>query len=411
MNILRSQIAGGQLLCVFTGSLKFQQLRQVTDHPLLGSWMALPVSFIGKAAMTDALRGPAQDIGVSFPDETVEYTWRLTAGYPWLVQVVGHECLRRLNRERRWVVAPEDVEEVAARDILTRDQYFEWWWDADQLTQREADLVEMLLRHQEAPGAGIRAGGDLAQLLPTLDRQSLMDSLRRLIDLEVLTEADGMIRIRALLLERWLSRRMQERGRLVIQRRTAGEMAPSGRPIPRRSDDSVMMFVDHENLFAGLSDEYGRRGAGFDDLLLQKLDWVIKKMLAQAERYGELKSRVAVAVWDTSSWMAHMRPYSENGFHTPLPEKVKSPGDQVSDFKLQETIWLSLAGADTADVGTIVLVSGDHHYLTVARQLRHLGKRVVLWGVRNHTDHDLKEFGGEDFAWLPDLLEGNGSLG
>ena len=404
LNMLRSHLGEGNLLCVFTGSLKFYQLRRYVDHPLLGTLLPLAISFIGKEAVENVLRLPVQDLNVQFPNETVDLVWRLTFGYPWLVQAIGHECLRILNREHRLVVAPADIEEVVTETILTRDNYFEFWWDPDQLTQREANVVEAILRHQKAPGEGVN---NLAALLPTMDRQSLMESMKTLIDLEVVTESKGNVRIRALLLERWLSRRMQARGnRLVIERRISPEIE-----IPK-GYSQVMIVIDHENIFLSLLEEYNKNNVDLNERLPQKLGWIIDRMLKNAQKYGEINrdGKVAVAVWDSPKWIQHLRPYAERDFKTPLPERFKKSGDQVTDFKLQAQILLSLASTEGEGCGTVILVAGDHHYLTIARELRNLGKRVVLWGVRNHTDTNLRVFAGEDFAWLQDLLGIDGPI-
>jgi len=191
----------------FAGLHTLQEMTRDYWHPLYGSVIAVPVSFLGHEAAWQLVTQPTPDFPLDYDRDAVERIIGLTHGQPYLMQLIGHGLVTRFNRqtfeqgverERRFSLA--DVEAVINAPEFYRDgdAYFTGVW-------RQAET-------SEPPGqtAVLRAlvnlpeSSDLPESWELAGRWRALETLARH---DVVMEEDGRWQFTVELMRRWVARR------------------------------------------------------------------------------------------------------------------------------------------------------------------------------------------------------------
>ena len=113
---------------------------------------------LGRGDAEDLVRRPVRDFPDIYPEDGVERILRLTAGHPYLTQLVCDRLCRHLNAEGRLVATDEDVERAIDDAFLETTLFGELW---DKRTEAERRVLEALAAGDDPPTADRPAVRDL----------------------------------------------------------------------------------------------------------------------------------------------------------------------------------------------------------------------------------------------------------
>ena len=194
----------------FAGLHTLQEMTQDYWHPLFGSVTAVPVSFLSRGAARQLITNPMPDFAIDYDEDAIETIIALTNGQPYLVQLIGHGLVTRLNRqtyeegverERRFSLA--DVEAIIKTSELFRDglAYFQGVWaqaESDSVPGQPATLSAL------APYETGLAPDEIARLagLPIVEIHRAIEALK---GHDVVAEQDGLWRFTVELMRRWVA--------------------------------------------------------------------------------------------------------------------------------------------------------------------------------------------------------------
>jgi hypothetical protein len=185
----------------FAGLHTLEEMTRDYWHPLYGSVVGIPVSFLSHAAARRLITQPRPEFPLDYDPDAVERIIALTHGQPYLTQLIGHGLVTRFNRqtfeerverERRFSLA--DVEAVINAPEFYRDgdAYFTGVW-------RQAET-------SEPPGqaAVLRALADLPESSELSGRSRALETLARH---DVVVDKDGRWQFTVELMRRWVAQK------------------------------------------------------------------------------------------------------------------------------------------------------------------------------------------------------------
>ena len=156
LDLLRGAMDDGLIMGIFTGSVRYERLTSIVQHRIIGSLDRLRISFLDYDNVAAVLHA-GLDPWAKLPDATIQRVYELTGGYPRLLQIYGAALVDLMNKERRTVASPADLDVITNEDVITNDELFSHWWPPSQLGQDEVLVVETLFRnHQDRPVVGVR---------------------------------------------------------------------------------------------------------------------------------------------------------------------------------------------------------------------------------------------------------------
>ena len=190
---LRGLIQGVDWLTLaFAGLHTFDEMTKDYWNPFYGSVEMIKVSYLSHAAARQLIENPTDDFIIDYEPEATELIIELTNGQPYLVQLVCHCLVSRLNhlifdeeQEREPRIGVEDVEAVIQEDFFERgNYYFSGVWG--QATEDERRILQLM-----AGGAEVWSLVEL-QTAADLYRATLEMALEKLEQHDVLKcESDG----------------------------------------------------------------------------------------------------------------------------------------------------------------------------------------------------------------------------
>ena len=194
----------------FAGLHTLQEMTRDYWHPLYGSVIGIPVSFLSAEAARRLITQPTPDFPLDYNGDTVEHIVALTHGQPYLVQLIGHGLVTRFNRqtfeegverERRLTLA--DVEAVISAPEFYRDgdAYFTGVWRQAETSAPpgQTAVLRALVQSEAGPVAeeiAYQAGLALEKVGPVLETLKQHD---------VVMEKDGQWRFTVELMRRWVA--------------------------------------------------------------------------------------------------------------------------------------------------------------------------------------------------------------
>lgn len=399
LDIIRAHIEDRTFFALLTGSLLFDEIRaQIKGYDRLwGSIKVRDVAFIDKEAVQSVLQEPMISQGVFYTDHSVDQVIKTTKGYPVFVQLIGVEIVNILNKERRLVVAPQDVD-LAAKNIISEQSHlFQFWWDEKRLEMpMDFEIIKTILNGQKQLGAGVSY--DMIQNVMSekgFDLDIVSKRAKRLNQLHILDNKDNdWCSINSLILEGWLAG--QFKSSKDIQRSQIEESKVS----------VVGIFVDYENVYFRLKEL--REVRLLDKAFLEKTDTdsIAMKLIDVASKYGNPREKWVVADWYSNQQIKneeHQRVFKKYGWKTDLPQ-IKDPKKEKSDHALRDLVHEILDGRK---IDVCILVSGDGDFSQLVTYLVDHGKRVIVWGMKGRINgyyKDIEKWGKIEIGYIDSIL-------
>jgi len=195
-------------------------------QPFFASVIPIHVGFLQPGATRQILANPDEDFPLDYTPESLDQIYALTAGQPYLVQLVGFQLVRRYNdfvfvseagtkfqqgRPRDPVFTVEDVEAVINDpEFFKRGRYYfdGVWGQAAQGASRQQAILKALAPHPEGLSIEeLRTQLDElvgAQGIAPLQEETTQEALKTLIRHDVVQESEGSWQIIVELFRRWV---------------------------------------------------------------------------------------------------------------------------------------------------------------------------------------------------------------
>ncbi len=199
------------VVMLFCGTHALRRMSQDYQSIFFNTARTMRVSYMSKEESAEVLRKPVGD-GLSFDPAALAEAFRLTAGQPYLLQVLGSTILEDRNRALDEGKAPDsfvdlqDMERAAQTAASQDNAAFENYWRDRAQAQRR--VLAGMASVPEAIRAGTRIP-DLEQLLGELrmpmPRAELVAALEALVEEEFLGQENAMYQFRVPLFRRWIA--------------------------------------------------------------------------------------------------------------------------------------------------------------------------------------------------------------
>ena len=175
----------------FAGLHTLEEMTGDYFNPLFASILPIPIRFFSIGETRQLLANPAEDFTLDYEPETLNKIYQLTAGQPYLTQLIGFQLVRHYNhqvfeegRERSPIFTVEDLTFVTHHsDFFTKGSYYFTgvWNQAAQDTPCQQEILWILAKATdgEASLSGLRRKSRLseeaiAQALTTLKRHDVV---------------------------------------------------------------------------------------------------------------------------------------------------------------------------------------------------------------------------------------------
>ncbi len=153
------------------------------------------------------------------------------------------------------------------------------------------------------------------------------------------------------------------------------------------TEHSVAVFIDVENIHYSTLNNYS-----------ETPDW--SSILNACKAYGRIASIQAFGDW--IEFKDEISQLQKNGIQ-PIFVPLSQDGKSSLDCYLTVAAMKLFFQNDTVD--TIVLASGDRDYIPLLAELKAIGKRIVILGVKETISHDLVTIADDIIAYEPDSHE------
>jgi AAA+ ATPase superfamily predicted ATPase len=192
----------------FAGLHTLEEMTADYFQPFFASVIPIHVGFLQPGATRQILANPDEDFPLDYTPEALDRIYALTAGQPYLVQLVGFQLVRRYNdyvfeqgRPRDPVFTVEDVEAVINDpEFFKRGRYYfdGVWGQAARSASGQQAILKALAPHPE--GLSI----DALVHSTGMDEKTLQEGLKTLKRHDVVEESEGCWRIIVELFRRWV---------------------------------------------------------------------------------------------------------------------------------------------------------------------------------------------------------------
>jgi len=192
----------------FAGLHTLEEMTADYFQPFFASVIPIHVGFLQPGATRQILANPDEDFPLDYTPEALDQIYALTAGQPYLVQLVGFQLVRRYNdyvfeqgRPRDPVFTVEDVEAVINDpEFFKRGRYYfdGVWGQAARGASGQQAILKALAPHPE--GLSI----DALVHSTGMDEETLQEALKTLKRHDVVEEREGCWQIIVELFRRWV---------------------------------------------------------------------------------------------------------------------------------------------------------------------------------------------------------------
>jgi hypothetical protein len=192
----------------FAGLHTLEEMTADYFQPFFASLIPIHVGFLQPGATRQILANPDEEFPLDYTPEALDQIYALTAGQPYLVQLVGFQLVRRYNdyvfeqgRPRDPVFTVEDVEAVINDPQFFKQGcgYFDGvWGQAARGAFGQQAILKALAPHPE--GLSI----DALVHSTGMDEETLQEALKTLKRHDVVEESEGCWQIIVELFRRWV---------------------------------------------------------------------------------------------------------------------------------------------------------------------------------------------------------------
>lgn len=209
MGVLRGMVQmSPKIAFALAGLHTLEEMTEDYFNPFFASIIPIRVSFLERATCRYLLANPSEDFPLDYKPDALDYIYDLTAGQPYLVQLIGFLLVRRYNdqvfelgnnRDPMFTIA--DVDGIINQPEFYQNgrYYFTGvWQQAGEGSPGQQNIIKAIAPHP--------TGLDFNTLktVTNLDPNSLQNALDTLSRHDVIIETDNHWRIIVELFRRWV---------------------------------------------------------------------------------------------------------------------------------------------------------------------------------------------------------------
>jgi hypothetical protein len=198
-----------QLAFAFAGLHTLEEMTEDYFHPFFASVIPIKVGFLSFGATRQLLANPHPEFLLNYTAAALEEIWFLTAGQPYLTQLIGFQLVRHYNnqvfeqgQQRNLEFTIEDVRAVVGdHDFFSRGRYYFTgvWEQAGREVPAQQPVLQALAPHQ----SGLSL--DALKQKTGLSLETLQQALQILERHDVVQETEGYWLITVELFRQWIS--------------------------------------------------------------------------------------------------------------------------------------------------------------------------------------------------------------
>jgi GAF domain-containing protein len=172
------------LSVIFCGTHRLEELASDYWSVLFNISLYRHIGFLSRDEAVRLIQEPVAEYGMRCDDLALEKIWRVTAGHPYFLQLIGHSLVNRHNRQQRSYVTVNDVN-ASVEEILTAGEaHFIYLWMESTREQKMA-----LFAMSRFGGAGFltpdQAADELEGMGVSVDADALGGAFRDLAAREI----------------------------------------------------------------------------------------------------------------------------------------------------------------------------------------------------------------------------------
>ncbi|MBN1484306.1 MAG: hypothetical protein JXA37_06245 [Chloroflexia bacterium] len=197
---------------IFSGTHKLEDLAAEYWSILFNIATYKKISFLERKDADRLIMDPVAPYGMEYDPLAVDHIYAVTAGQPFLCQLVCHEMVAYHNEMERSYLTVADVDAVLERIAERGEAHFKYIWDGSDGAARAVLLaLAELLEHGQA--ATLEEVLELSERRNrSLEREQALSALMRLESRDIMqrkTAGSEWFRFRVDLVRRWISRNPQ----------------------------------------------------------------------------------------------------------------------------------------------------------------------------------------------------------
>lgn len=209
MGVLRGMVQmSPKIAFALAGLHTLEEMTEDYFNPFFASIIPIRVSFLERATCRYLLANPSEDFPLDYKPDALDYIYDLTAGQPYLVQLIGFLLVRRYNdqvfelgnkRDPMFTIA--DVDGIINQPEFYQNgrYYFTGvWQQAGEGSPGQQNIIKAIAPHPTG------LDFNTLQTITNLDPNSLQNALDTLSRHDVIIETDNHWRIIVELFRRWV---------------------------------------------------------------------------------------------------------------------------------------------------------------------------------------------------------------
>ncbi|WP_237747813.1 AAA family ATPase [Planktothrix mougeotii] len=209
MGVLRGMVQmSPKIAFALAGLHTLEEMTEDYFNPFFASIIPIRVSFLERATCRYLLANPGEDFPLDYKPDALDYIYDLTAGQPYLVQLIGFLLVRRYNdqvfelgnkRDPMFTIA--DVDGIINQPEFYQNgrYYFTGvWQQAGEGSPGQQQIIKAIAPHPTG------LDFNTLQTITNLDPNSLQNALDTLSRHDVIQETDNHWRIIVELFRRWV---------------------------------------------------------------------------------------------------------------------------------------------------------------------------------------------------------------
>ncbi len=171
---------------IFCGTHRLEELAADYWSILFNMSLYRRIGLLDRAEAQRLIQEPVADYGMRYDDLALDKIWRLTAGHPYLLQLLCHDLVNQHNKTRRSYVTAADVNSVTDSIVAAGEAHVVYLWNESTYAERLALVV--LSRILPLGGSVLprKIYDYLAERGVNIDHQKLNTALHRLVLRDIL---------------------------------------------------------------------------------------------------------------------------------------------------------------------------------------------------------------------------------
>ncbi len=165
------------LSVIFCGTHRMEELAADYWGVLFNISLYRHVAYLSQAEALRLIQEPVEAFGMRYDDLALEKMWRVTAGHPYFLQLLGHSLVNQHNKKQRNYVTIADVNEALDEILASGEAHFIFIWT--ESSHEERLVLTALSRMMPLTGRAtpVQVADYLAERGINLDRRTVSDAL------------------------------------------------------------------------------------------------------------------------------------------------------------------------------------------------------------------------------------------